>query len=141
MKRVLGIRGAFVVATAGFALVAAVASAQSPSAEGDRATFVRYCSSCHGRTGRGDGPVADGFRIRPQDLTQFARRNGGMFPAEQTRRLVDGRDARVRAHGASDMPVWGDAFVKREGLDDKAAKARIDAVVRFLESIQERAGH
>jgi hypothetical protein len=37
------------------------------------------------------------------------------------------------------MPVWGDAFRSaREGLSPEAAKARIDAVVRYLEAIQER---
>ena len=37
------------------------------------------------------------------------------------------------------MPVWGDTFRRaaKDGNDEKA-KARIDALVRFLQSIQER---
>jgi mono/diheme cytochrome c family protein len=142
MRKVLGIIGAATAMLAGTVLYSVTAIAQTTSrAESDRMLFVAYCASCHGRDGRGNGPVADGFRVRPQDLTQFARRNGGAFPAEATRRIIDGRDVRVRSHGASGMPVWGDAFVKREGLDERAARARIEAIVRYLESIQERSGH
>jgi hypothetical protein len=36
--------------------------------------------------------------------------------------------------------VWGDAFrSSRDGLDAESAKARIDAIVRYLEGIQRRA--
>jgi hypothetical protein len=38
------------------------------------------------------------------------------------------------------MPVWGDAFRRtRDGLSEEAARARIDALVRYLEAIHERA--
>jgi mono/diheme cytochrome c family protein len=104
-----------------------------------REVFVTYCASCHGVSGRGDGPSADEFRRRPADLTQFARRNGGVFNNEAIHRIVDGRT--VKAHGTSEMPVWGDAFRWRQGLDEGAIKLRIDAIVRYIESIQERAGH
>jgi hypothetical protein len=51
--------------------------------------------------------------------------------------VIDGRD--VGSHGNPDMPVWGDAFrVSRGGLSEPGVKARIDAIVRFLDSIQER---
>jgi hypothetical protein len=84
--------------------------------------------------------VAPSLKVPPQDLTKFAQRNGGSFPADLTRRIVDGRDARARTHGPVGMPVWGDAFVRREGMSEAEAKARIDAIVRYLDSIQERSG-
>jgi putative copper resistance protein D len=31
--------------------------------------FATYCASCHGRRGRGDGPAARFFRVKPPDLT------------------------------------------------------------------------
>jgi hypothetical protein len=35
------------------------------------------------------------------------------------------------------MPVWGDSFKEATGGSDEAAiKARIDALVRYLETIQ-----
>jgi len=135
---------------ASLAIVASVL-AGSPAATGARAPqrsapdegrtlFLTYCSSCHGRDGRGNGPVAPSLKVPPQDLTKFAQRNGGSFPADLTRRIVDGRDARARTHGPVGMPVWGDAFVRREGMSEAEARARIDAIVRYLDSIQERSG-
>jgi hypothetical protein len=47
----------------------------------------------------------------------------------------------VKAHGTLEMPVWGDAFKWRLGLDENGIKARIEAIVRYVESLQERAGH
>ena len=38
------------------------------------------------------------------------------------------------------MPVWGDVFKRTlDGLSEDAAKTRIDAIVSYLEAIQERA--
>lgn len=110
---------------------------QTPPAEG-RDLFITHCASCHGTTGRGDGPVSASLRAKPADLTQFAIKNGGVFPTARVQRIIDGRD--VVAHGTREMPVWGSAFKRsKEGLDDPAVKSRIDAIVRFLESLQERA--
>jgi mono/diheme cytochrome c family protein len=101
--------------------------------------FVTYCASCHGVSGRGNGPAAEELRRRPADLTQFAEHNGGIFNSARIHSIVDGRA--VKAHGTIEMPVWGDAFKWREGLPEDAIKARIEALVRYLETIQERASH
>jgi mono/diheme cytochrome c family protein len=45
------------------------------------AVFKTYCTSCHGLSAKGDGPLADHLRIRPPDLTLFARRNDGKWDA------------------------------------------------------------
>jgi hypothetical protein len=38
------------------------------------------------------------------------------------------------------MPIWGDAFKRtRNGPTEQGARARIDAIVKYLEAIQERA--
>jgi mono/diheme cytochrome c family protein len=100
--------------------------------------FRAYCATCHGVDGRGAGPMTSELRRLPPSLTSYAVRNGGVFPGEQVRRIVDGR--LVGSHGTSEMPVWGDAFKRtRDGLSEEAAKARIDAIVKYLEAIQERA--
>jgi mono/diheme cytochrome c family protein len=96
--------------------------------------FRTHCASCHGTTGHGDGPLAVQMRRTPPDLTQFTRRNGGVFPGERVYRIVDGRD--VSSHGDREMPVWGDIF--KLGSSGGAVKARIDAIVRYLAGIQER---
>jgi len=81
------------------------------------------------------------LRSQPSNLTQFAVRNGGVFPAERLQRIIDGKDQNVRAHGSFEMPVWGDAFRQREGLTDEGVRARIEAIVRYLAGIQERRAH
>ncbi len=112
-------------------------AAQQGSADG-RAVFTTYCASCHGESGRGNGAVAVFLRRPPADLTQIAKRNKGVFPAERVYQQIDGRQV-VKAHGDSQMPVWGDAFSKTtEGSDEASIKAKIQALVKHLESIQER---
>ena len=98
--------------------------------------FRTYCASCHGTEAKGDGPLADNLRIRPPDLTLLAKRNKGAFDADIVHRIIDGRQA-VKGHGGPDMPVWGDAFKRSgEGFSEKAVKARIDAIVEHLKSVQ-----
>jgi mono/diheme cytochrome c family protein len=98
--------------------------------------FRTHCASCHGTDARGNGPLAEHLRHAPPDLTQFTKRNGGTFPSELLYRIIDGRD--VPVHGDRDMPVWGEAFRAVAGSNAAAVKARIDAVVRYLQGIQER---
>ena len=70
-------------------------------------------------------------------MTGYTARNGGVFPRERLYQIIDGRF--VRSHGDRDMPIWGDAFAhSREGLSDTAVKARIDAIVGYIEGIQRR---
>ena len=106
---------------------------QSPGAQ----LFRTYCASCHGLSGRGDGPVAEAFRKPIPDLTQYTARNDGVFPTERVRQIIDGRG--IAAHGNREMPVWGDAFRSEHGgLSTEEVKARIGAIVRYLEAIQQR---
>jgi mono/diheme cytochrome c family protein len=113
---------------------------QKPAVDPGAQLFRTYCASCHGVNGRGGGPVAEQLRKVPPDLTKYTARNGGVFPSERVRQIVDGRG--IAAHGDREMPVWGDAFQStRAGLTAADAKARIDAIVKFLEGIQERVAH
>ena len=87
----------------------------------------------------GNGPLADRLRNTPPDLTTYTARNGGVFPSERLRRIIDGRD--VRSHGERDMPVWGDAFKSpRSGYSEASVQAQIDAILKYLQGIQVRAG-
>ena len=109
----------------------------SPDAPGAQ-LFRTYCASCHGVTGAGNGPVAEELRKPVPDLTKYTARNGGVFPSERLRQIIDGRG--IRSHGTREMPVWGDAFMRaRGGLSPEGVKERIDAIIRYLEAIQERA--
>ncbi len=122
-------------------LVAHVASLQAPSTgvnDPGSQLFRSHCATCHGSDARGSGPLAGQLRRLPPDLTTFAQRNGGVFPAERVRRIVDGRD--VASHGDREMPVWGDAF-RRRGLSEAEVAARVEAIVSYLGRIQARGTH
>jgi hypothetical protein len=83
----------------------------SPAEQRD--AFLRLCASCHGRDGRGDGPVANDLRVPPTDLGLLAVRNGGAFPRDRIRDTLTGVRA-VRAHGPPDMPVWAERLSTSE---------------------------
>jgi mono/diheme cytochrome c family protein len=71
--------------------------------------YARFCASCHGTEGRGDGPVASAFKVEVPDLTLIARRAGGEYPRDRIARVIDGRHI-IGAHGTRTMPVWGEDF-------------------------------
>jgi mono/diheme cytochrome c family protein len=105
-----------------------------------RDLFKTYCASCHGTSARGDGPLAEHLKKRPPDLTLFAKRNGDAFPSALVYRIIDGRQP-MPGHGGPDMPVWGDAFARsRLGSSEESVKRRIDAIVEYLESLQQKSG-
>jgi nucleotide-binding universal stress UspA family protein/mono/diheme cytochrome c family protein len=138
----LAVVTAAVVAIAALLLLPGVAAAQemkqsTPGAE----TFRTYCATCHGTSARGDGPLASAMRRKPANLTEIAKRNGGVFPAELIFKVIDGRQP-IKGHGGPDMPAWGDAFSKsREAGDEERVKSVIQALVEYLEGIQIRTAH
>lgn len=101
--------------------------------------YQQLCASCHGVDGRGDGPVAPSIKVGVPDLTRIAARDGGEFPTEDVRRIIDGRNDR-RAHGPRDMPVWGWQLYDERRRDDADARGRADALIDrlvvYLQSIQ-----
>jgi len=134
-------------AAACLAAVLGVASMQAAPDDGaaqdsrDGVSLYRtYCASCHGVSGRGDGAIGPYLRRPPANLTQIARANRGVFPAERVAQIIDGRQS-VRTHGTSDMPVWGLVFGRSTMVASEAeVDARIHALVEYLASIQERPG-
>jgi mono/diheme cytochrome c family protein len=104
-------------------------------------TFRTYCATCHGTSARGDGPLAATMTRKPANLTEIARRNGGVFPADLVFKTIDGRQ-KVKGHGGPDMPEWGEAFSKsREAGDLERVNAVIQSLVDYLESVQLRPAH
>lgn len=101
--------------------------------------YRNYCAACHGSSARGDGALAERLKKRPPDLTLFARNNGGVFPADDLRRIIDGRKP-MPGHGGGDMPIWGDAFkFAHGGGGELDVRERIDGIVNHLESLQVKA--
>ena len=60
------------IATLAILLFAGGASAAGDAAKG-KATFQTLCVSCHGETGKGDGPVGAVLQPPPQLLGMFSQ--------------------------------------------------------------------
>ena len=96
---------------------------------------------CHGIDGHGDGPRAKSLTSAPADLTRIAKANNGVFPSRRLAQIIDGR-ALAGAHGPRDMPVWGNRYRVRveaketDATIERRATEQIDALVRYLRSIQ-----
>jgi len=122
--------------------MALVEAGQAPPmalVEAGRGIYLRNCSPCHGVEAHGDGPVAAALAARPPDLTAIARRRGGTFPAGEIASVIDGR-FEVAAHGSRTMPVWGRVLgepISDGTTADEVSRGRIDALVAYLQSIQE----
>ena len=125
------------MARSGPAAAAVQAGMTSPVAAGE-AIYRTHCASCHGISGTGDGPVSEFLRIPVADLTRIALRNNGVFPSVQVQRIIDGRQ-RVRGHGSTEMPVWGDTLGPTlVGPDAAATQRRIEDLVAYLERLQRK---
>jgi len=106
--------------------------------EAGRTLYLRYCASCHGREGRGDGPVAPALGEKPGDLTQISAEHGGQFPLDAVVEAIDGTRT-VRAHGVSEMPVWGEVFqVDATSPLEEAivARGKVIVIAGYLRSLQ-----
>jgi mono/diheme cytochrome c family protein len=78
-------------------------------------TFLRYCASCHGETGMGDGPTASALKPPPSDLTTISKRHEGKYPAGYVGAVLKfGRS--LASHGSEEMPVWGSRFKELDPL-------------------------
>ena len=98
--------------------------------------FRSYCASCHGRDGKGDGPVAAALNSKIPDLTTIAQRRGGIFPEKWVRELISGNES-VLAHGTRDMPIWGPIFHQVEN-DHDYGEVRLRNLSDYLRSIQQK---
>jgi hypothetical protein len=117
-----------------------------PEENPGRQEFLRSCASCHGISGKGDGPVAKSLRTPPPDLTKLSEANDGVFPISRVYEVIDGRIERL-VHGSRDMPVWGERYMEgiisrdtrgwtSKELAEASVRARILALVEYISTLQ-----
>ena len=93
--------------------------------------YFRYCASCHGRSLKGDGPVASGLVKKPIDLTVLAKKNNGVFPFDKVAGMIDGRQTNLM-HVTPDMPVWRVIFSLTQGTDAPTADLAVKRITHFV---------
>ncbi len=96
--------------------------------------FRAYCASCHGKDGKGNGPVAATLKATVPDLTIITVSNDGNFPVARIKRIIMG-EGMIASHGSREMPVWGPIFHQVEEDVDRG-NVRVENLVTYLESIQ-----
>ena len=117
-----------------------------PEENPGRNEFLRSCASCHGVSGKGDGPVAKSLSPPPSDLTRLSEANNGVFPVSRVHEVIDGRIESL-IPGTRDMPVWGDRYmqemISRESRDfvskewnEAIVRRRILALVEYISTLQ-----
>ena len=102
------------------------------SREAPEIVYRRYCASCHGLEGRGDGPAAAALSPPPTDLTRLT------YNVDELMSRIDGTET-IRAHGDSRMPVWGEVFAKGlvgENAPDRRARLHVKAAAMYARSLQ-----
>jgi mono/diheme cytochrome c family protein len=137
-----------VLVTALAALLCSAAFSQTgaparPSDFGKR-EFESNCASCHGTSGKGNGPLVELLRRSPPDLTLLAQRNQGVFPINRLYEVVEGGN--LPAHGSRDMPVWGRAYRMEDAqyyMDapynpDVLVRSRLLALLEYINRLQVR---
>jgi len=115
-------------------LVAGASVARAEPARGSD-EYVRYCGACHGEVADGKGPVANVLSPRPPALTELDEKFGSPLGTRLVAYVMG--TTMPRAHGTSDMPVWGRNLKEPDG-DDTQAVRTIWRIVNYLDSVQEK---
>ena len=132
-------------ASTGFLLLILMlaATVRTAAAQSGIRDYQNHCAECHGLGGKGDGPsrLTIPMNPPPNDLTQMARKNGGKFPFDEVVDSIDGRK-NIPSHARLQMPFWG-TTLQKPGKEftpesDAEVKKRIDAMARYVESIQQK---
>jgi mono/diheme cytochrome c family protein len=107
---------------------------------GGKEMYERYCASCHGVSGKGDGVVAEFMTPKPTDLTKLAASAGGQLSETKLRQVIDGTQT-VRAHGDSKMPVWGEvlrADATSPVQETAEPRSKLMLISNYVMSIQQK---
>jgi mono/diheme cytochrome c family protein len=105
--------------------------------------YATHCAACHGADGKGDPATERILAVDVGDLSSLAEANGGEFPVEYVRRIVDGRDGPgPHVVKGKPMPAWGRLLQEGDTAESReaVAAARIDALVGHVRGMQDPPG-
>jgi mono/diheme cytochrome c family protein len=142
-----------IAAVVGWLTVSSAWGAQDMAVQQGKQLYLKYCASCHGKDGKGDGQVGAMLNPKASDLTQIAKKNGGKFPFYEVMLLINGRSPTAqnqdtslpglpKAHGSADMPVWGEVFSRDEFAEGTPldlqlqTTGKIMMITEYLQTIQ-----
>lgn len=100
--------------------------------------YRRYCTSCHGENGNGDGQASDILSVPATDLTKLEANNDGVFPTELIVTKIDGREE-VRGHNRTrEMPVWANIWIDEFAGENEetAIRERINLITEYIRTLQ-----
>lgn len=113
-------------------------TSSSAAADQGEIFYMQYCSSCHGKDGRGNGSVSRYLKIRVPDLTVLKKNHKGIYPLDDVMAAIDGR-RNVRAHGDRQMPVWGEVFRKeaeKEKYSELTSLLKAKVIAEYIAELQ-----
>jgi len=99
--------------------------------------YNSYCALCHAADAKGGGPFSPQLKVWPPNLTQLAKKNRGVFPTMHVQEAIDGEFGKP-SHGTAEMPIWGPVFRSMAHGKKDSAQLRINSLVKYLESLQEK---
>jgi mono/diheme cytochrome c family protein len=99
------------------------------------ALYEAYCAVCHGKDGKGTGPMAKSLKSNTPDLTRIAARSGGKFPLNRIQRIISGEEQLPAGHGTREMPVWGPIF-SQIAWDQDLGRIRVYNLAKHIEQFQ-----
>lgn len=105
-----------------------------------REDFQTFCAACHGSSGQGDGPAAEGLDRQPADLTGLLARNSGAFPGTRVMAKIWGYTG--GKNGETPMPQFGPLLqgdlVPYDGGDGIASPTpvRLVQIAEYLKTLQ-----
>jgi Cytochrome c len=103
--------------------------------------YQAYCASCHGPTGRGDGPAAHALTTPVPDLTQYSQSHSGDCLLSVLGELQAGHRLPAEPKVSEqdlDMPSWGPIFRSLSSANPEMAYLRLTNVSRHVASIQKQ---
>ena len=133
------IKSAIFAAVLGLGMVGAfpaVAQQDGASDLGEQ-LYMQYCSTCHGKSAKGDGAFGDLMTVNIPDLTVLSANNHDEFPMLKVIQIIDGRTG-MRAHDGP-MPMYGDIFFSEDygpyGAE-AIVRGQMLSIALYLEALQ-----